>query len=91
MVTYEASCVPLPHTFLCRTNPTSHVDVDTLFFSRRHPPATYPIQSPCRPPLSPPLPSQVMLRVGDLPRSSEWYERVLGMQLVRQRDNPEYK
>ena len=32
-----------------------------------------------------------MLRVGDLPRSTEWYERVLGMQLVRQRDNPEYK
>ena len=67
--------------------------VDTLFFSRRHLPATYPIQTqtPCRPPPFPSPLSQVMLRVGDLPRSTEWYERVLGMQLVRQRDNPEYK
>lgn len=34
---------------------------------------------------------QVMLRVGDLPRSIEWYKDVLGMQLARTRDNPEYK
>lgn len=34
---------------------------------------------------------QVMLRVGDLQRSIKWYEEVMGMTLLRTRDNPEYK
>lgn len=32
-----------------------------------------------------------MLRVGDLPRAIDFYTRVLGMQLLRQRDNPEHQ
>ena len=32
-----------------------------------------------------------MLRVGDLQRSIDFYTRVLGMQLLRTNDNPEYK
>ena len=32
-----------------------------------------------------------MLRVGDLQRSIDFYTKVLGMQLLRIRDNPEYK
>ncbi len=32
-----------------------------------------------------------MLRVGDLQRSIDFYTKVLGMQLLRTRDNPEYK
>lgn len=32
-----------------------------------------------------------MLRVGDLQRSIDFYTRALGMTLLRQRDNPEYK
>ncbi|HEY5801113.1 MAG TPA: lactoylglutathione lyase [Burkholderiaceae bacterium] len=32
-----------------------------------------------------------MLRVGDLPRSIAFYTEVLGMRLLRERDNPEYK
>ncbi|MBS1169223.1 MAG: gloA [Burkholderiaceae bacterium] len=32
-----------------------------------------------------------MLRVGDLPRSIDFYTRVLGMKLLRTKDNPEYK
>ena len=32
-----------------------------------------------------------MLRVGNLQRSSEFYTQVLGMQLLRTSDNPEYK
>ena len=38
-----------------------------------------------------PLMLQVMLRVGDLPRSTAWYRDALGMQLVRERDNSEFK
>ncbi|KAG6483210.1 probable lactoylglutathione lyase, chloroplastic [Zingiber officinale] len=34
---------------------------------------------------------QVMLRVGDLERSIEFYEKAFGMELLRKRDNPEYK
>ncbi|GBF92785.1 hypothetical protein Rsub_05404 [Raphidocelis subcapitata] len=34
---------------------------------------------------------QVMLRVGDLEKSQAWYRDVLGMQVLRTRDNPEYK
>ncbi|KAH7440043.1 hypothetical protein KP509_04G088800 [Ceratopteris richardii] len=34
---------------------------------------------------------QVMLRVGDLDRSIKFYEKAYGMQLLRTRDNPEYK
>lgn len=34
---------------------------------------------------------QVMLRVGDLNRSISFYEKAFGMQLLRTRDNPEYK
>ncbi|XP_047310693.1 probable lactoylglutathione lyase, chloroplastic [Impatiens glandulifera] len=34
---------------------------------------------------------QVMLRVGDLQRSIEFYKKALGMELLRLRDNPEYK
>ena len=34
---------------------------------------------------------QVMLRVTDLDRSIEFYTKVLGCQLLRKRDNPEYK
>ncbi|KAJ1378966.1 Vicinal oxygen chelate, partial [Sesbania bispinosa] len=34
---------------------------------------------------------QVMLRVGDLDRSVKFYEKALGMQLLRTRDNPESK
>ncbi len=32
-----------------------------------------------------------MLRVGDLPRSIDFYTRVLGMRVLRERDVPEYK
>lgn len=32
-----------------------------------------------------------MLRVGDLPRSIEFYTKVLGMTLLRTSDNPEYQ
>lgn len=32
-----------------------------------------------------------MLRVGDLQRSIDFYTRVLGMKLLRTRDNPEYQ
>jgi lactoylglutathione lyase len=32
-----------------------------------------------------------MLRVGDLPRSVDFYTRVLGMRVLRERDVPEYK
>jgi lactoylglutathione lyase len=32
-----------------------------------------------------------MLRVGDLQRSIDFYTKVLGMNLLRTRDNPEYK
>ena len=32
-----------------------------------------------------------MLRVGDLQRSIDFYTDVMGMKLLRQRDNPEYK
>jgi lactoylglutathione lyase len=32
-----------------------------------------------------------MLRVGNLQRSIDFYTQVLGMQLLRTRDNPEYK
>ena len=32
-----------------------------------------------------------MLRVGDLQRSVDFYTKVLGMKLLRTRDNPEYK
>lgn len=32
-----------------------------------------------------------MLRVGDLPRSIDFYTKVMGMHLLRQRDNPEYQ
>lgn len=32
-----------------------------------------------------------MLRVGDLQRSIDFYTRVIGMQLLRQSENPEYK
>ncbi|MFX6119138.1 VOC family protein, partial [Acinetobacter baumannii] len=32
-----------------------------------------------------------MLRVGDMQRSIDFYTRVLGMQLLRESDNPEYK
>lgn len=34
---------------------------------------------------------QVMLRVGDLDRSISFYEKAFGMELLRTRDNPEYK
>ncbi|CAL9136614.1 unnamed protein product [Musa textilis] len=34
---------------------------------------------------------QVMLRVGDLDHSINFYERAFGMELIRKRDNPEYK
>ncbi|XP_075517634.1 putative lactoylglutathione lyase, chloroplastic [Primulina tabacum] len=34
---------------------------------------------------------QVMLRVGDLDRSIEFHEKAFGMELLRKRDNPEYK
>jgi catechol 2,3-dioxygenase-like lactoylglutathione lyase family enzyme len=32
-----------------------------------------------------------MLRVGDLEKSQAWYRDVLGMQVLRTRDNAEYK
>jgi lactoylglutathione lyase len=32
-----------------------------------------------------------MLRVGDMQRSVDFYTRVLGMRVLRTRDNPEYK
>ena len=32
-----------------------------------------------------------MLRVGDMQRSIDFYTKVLGMQLLRTSDNPEYK
>ncbi|KAI3435000.1 hypothetical protein D9Q98_003052 [Chlorella vulgaris] len=35
--------------------------------------------------------AQVMLRVGDLDRSIKFYTEVMGMQLIRTRDNPENK
>jgi len=34
---------------------------------------------------------QVMLRVGDLEKSIKYYKEALGMQLLRRRENPEYK
>ncbi|XP_065009514.1 probable lactoylglutathione lyase, chloroplastic [Musa acuminata AAA Group] len=34
---------------------------------------------------------QVMLRVGDLDRSINFHEKAFGMELLRKRDNPEYK
>lgn len=34
---------------------------------------------------------QVMLRVGDLDRAISFYEKAFGMELLRRRDNPEYK
>ncbi|KAL8129678.1 hypothetical protein V2J09_018833 [Rumex salicifolius] len=34
---------------------------------------------------------QVMLRVGDLDRSIQFYKKAYGMELLRVRDNPEYK
>ncbi|KAK6137038.1 hypothetical protein DH2020_029219 [Rehmannia glutinosa] len=34
---------------------------------------------------------QVMLRVGDLDRAIEFYEKAFGMELLRKRDNPDYK
>ncbi|KAG0489412.1 hypothetical protein HPP92_008223 [Vanilla planifolia] len=34
---------------------------------------------------------QVMLRVGNLDRSIEFYQKAFGMELLRKRDNPEYK
>ncbi|KAK8602252.1 hypothetical protein V6N12_052066 [Hibiscus sabdariffa] len=34
---------------------------------------------------------QVMLRVGDLDRAINFYEKAFGMELLRTRDNPEYK
>ncbi|KAJ8446515.1 hypothetical protein Cgig2_027477 [Carnegiea gigantea] len=34
---------------------------------------------------------QVMLRVGDLDRSIEFYKKAFGMELLRTRDSPEYK
>ncbi|KAF9662560.1 hypothetical protein SADUNF_Sadunf18G0066900 [Salix dunnii] len=34
---------------------------------------------------------QVMLRVGDLDRSINFYEKAFGMELLRKRDNPKYK
>ncbi|XP_057985654.1 probable lactoylglutathione lyase, chloroplastic isoform X1 [Hevea brasiliensis] len=34
---------------------------------------------------------QVMLRVGDLDRSINFYEKAFGMELLHKRDNPEYK
>jgi lactoylglutathione lyase len=43
-----------------------------------------------RPKTSEPL-CQVMLRVSDLDKSIEYYTKVLGMTLLRKRDNPEYK
>lgn len=35
--------------------------------------------------------AQVMLRVGDLDKSIKYYTEVVGMKLLRTRDNPEYK
>ncbi|MAZ66533.1 MAG: lactoylglutathione lyase [Kangiellaceae bacterium] len=32
-----------------------------------------------------------MLRVGDLQRSIDFYTRIMGMELIRQSDNPQYK
>lgn len=32
-----------------------------------------------------------MLRVGDLQRSIDWFQNVLGMKLLRTRDVPDYK
>ncbi|KAL3690199.1 hypothetical protein R1sor_016508 [Riccia sorocarpa] len=43
-----------------------------------------------RPPTPEPF-CQVMLRVGDLDRAIAFYEKAFGMQLLRKRDNPEYK
>lgn len=34
---------------------------------------------------------QVMLRVGDLDRSIDFYQKAYGMELLRKRDNPEYE
>uniref|UniRef100_A0A0C9RQR9 Lactoylglutathione lyase n=1 Tax=Wollemia nobilis TaxID=56998 RepID=A0A0C9RQR9_9CONI len=34
---------------------------------------------------------QVMLRVGDLDRAIDFYEKAYGMELLRKRDNPDYK
>ncbi|KAF2304942.1 hypothetical protein GH714_000644 [Hevea brasiliensis] len=34
---------------------------------------------------------QIMLRVGDLDRSIQFYEKALGMKLLRRIDNPQYK
>uniref|UniRef100_A0A7N0UCT5 Lactoylglutathione lyase n=1 Tax=Kalanchoe fedtschenkoi TaxID=63787 RepID=A0A7N0UCT5_KALFE len=43
-----------------------------------------------RPPTPEPL-SQVMLRVGDLDRAVKFYEKALGMKLLRKVERPEYK
>lgn len=43
-----------------------------------------------RRPTSEPL-CQVMLRVGDLDRAIAFYEKAVGMKLLRKRDNPEQK
>ncbi|KAJ7517888.1 hypothetical protein O6H91_21G044400 [Diphasiastrum complanatum] len=43
-----------------------------------------------RDPTTEPL-CQVMLRVGDLDRSINFYEKAFGMKLLRKRDNPEHK
>lgn len=43
-----------------------------------------------RPPTPEPL-CQVMLRVGNLERSIDFYEKAYGMKVLRRRDNPEYK
>ncbi|QHO15626.1 putative lactoylglutathione lyase [Arachis hypogaea] len=40
---------------------------------------------------TPKLLCQVMLRVSDLKRSIEFYEKAFGMELLRTRDNPKYK
>lgn len=44
-----------------------------------------------RPAASPEPLAQVMLRVGDLERSKAWYRDVLGMNIIRTRDNPDNK
>ncbi|CAJ2636722.1 unnamed protein product [Trifolium pratense] len=43
-------------------------------------------RSPCPEPLC-----KVMLRVGDLDRSIKFYEKAVGLELLRKQDNPEFK